>query len=308
MELLHPDEKGIRRAVEILEKGGLVAFPTETVYGLGCNAMNEKALERLFEVKKRPRNKPLIVGVSKIEQVYEIAEVNELALKLMKLFFPGPLTLILKRRSIPDLVTGGKNKVAVRMPAHEIPLKLIQGLGKPIVVPSANISGKFTPTKPEHVIEELGGKIDAIVLGDCYLGLESTILDLTVEPPKIVRHGALSVEELSKFLEVQYEEKSDFEEKFSSSAEIYVFVGNAKEKIPEFLEKRPDAIVIATRDYGRTIVVGKTAEEYARNLFDALIRAEKMGAKLILVEGIEEVGIGRAVMHRLYKSASRIFR
>uniref|UniRef100_A0A7J2TJ24 Threonylcarbamoyl-AMP synthase n=1 Tax=Archaeoglobus fulgidus TaxID=2234 RepID=A0A7J2TJ24_ARCFL len=308
MELLNPDERGIGRAVEILKRGGLIAFPTETVYGLGCDAMNEKALEKLFEVKKRPKNKPLIVGVSRIEQVYEIAEVNELAEKLMEKFFPGPLTLIMKKKKIPDLVTGGKDKVAVRMPAHEVPLRLIEGLGKPIVVPSANISGRFTPTKPEHVIEELGDKIDALVLGNCYLGLESTILDITVDPPKIVRHGALSVEELRKFLEVQYDEGVDFEEKFVTSAEIYVFIGDSRKMIKEFLEKRPDAIAVATKDYGRTIVVGETVEDYARNLFDALIRAEKMGAKLILVEGVEEVGIGRAIMQRLYKSASKIFR
>ncbi|MCS7118442.1 MAG: L-threonylcarbamoyladenylate synthase [Archaeoglobaceae archaeon] len=309
MELLKPEEKGLKRAVEILEKGGLVAFPTETVYGLGCDAMNEKAVERLFEVKKRPKNKPLIVGVADLSQVYEIAEVNEIAEKLMRSFFPGPLTLIFKKKKIPDIVTGGSKKVAIRMPAHEIPLKLIRDLGKPVVVPSANISGRFTPTKFEHVIAELGDKIDAIVIGDCKIGLESTILDVTVFPPKILRHGAISVEEIKKFIEVHEEETREFEEKFTTSAEIYVFVGEEKEKmIRDFLSKREDAIVIARKDiYGKTIVVGEKVEDYAKNVFDALIKAEKMGAKVILVEGVEERGIGKAVMDRLYKSAKKVF-
>ncbi|MEM0350734.1 MAG: L-threonylcarbamoyladenylate synthase, partial [Archaeoglobaceae archaeon] len=235
--------------------------------------------------------------------------VNEIAEKLMKSFFPGPLTLVLKKKKIPDIVTGGSEKVAIRMPAHEIPLKLIEGLGRPIVVPSANVSGRFTPTKPEHVIAEIGNKIDAIVIGECKIGLESTILDVTLSPPKILRHGAVSVEELMKFTEVQYEEKTEFEEKFVTSAEIYVFVGKDKERmIKEFISTEKNAVVIATKDYGNTIVVGNTMENFAKNVFDALIKAEKMGAKVIVVEGVEEVGIGRAIMQRLYKSATKVFR
>lgn len=309
MELLYPVENDIERAVEILKKGGIVAFPTETVYGIGCDAFNEKAVERLYEIKKRPRDKPLIVGVGSVEEIYEIAEVNEVAEKLIKEFFPGSLTLVLKNKKIPSIVTANSQKVAVRMPSHEIPLKLIRKLGKPIVVPSANISGRPSPTKFEHVLSDFGESVDAIVIGECQIGIESTILDVTVSPPKLLRPGAVSTEVLKKFVDLEVGE--DTFGQYEISAEVIVFTGRGvEEEIKKFLAKRKNAVVIAKKNiYGeRVIEVGETLESYAMNFFDALRKAESMGAEVILVEGIEEKGIGEAIMHRLYRCARNVIR
>ncbi len=309
MELLYPVEKDLRKAAEILKKGGIIALPTETVYGLSCDALNEEAVERIYEIKKRPKNKPLIVGVGRIEEIYEIAEVNETAERLIREFFPGPLTLILKNKKIPSIVTAGSDKVAVRMPAHEIPLKVSRLLGRPIVVPSANISGRPTPTKLEHVLSDFGESLDAVIVGECNIGIESTILDVTVSPAKLIRPGAVSSDILRKFVEV--EQCEDTFGQYEISAEVYVFVGErVEESIRSFLSKFEDAVVIARKDVygGKVIEVGESLESYASNLFDALRKAEKMGAKVILVEGIEEKGIGEAVMHRLYRSARNVIR
>lgn len=309
MELLYPVESDLRRAVDILRRGGLVALPTETVYGLCCDAFNEKAVERLYEVKRRPKNKPLIVGVGKIEDIYEIAEVNETAERLIREFFPGPLTLLMKNKKIPSIVTAGSEKVAVRMPAHEIPLKLSIELGRPIVVPSANISGRPSPTKFEHVLADFGDSLDAVIVGQCGIGIESTILDVTVSPAKLIRPGAVSTETLRNFVKIAPSE--DIFGQYEMFADVYVFVGErVEEAIKGFLEKEMNAVVIAKKDVygGRVIEVGESLESYAMNIFDALRRAESMGAKVILVEGIEEKGIGEAIMHRLYRSARNVIR
>jgi L-threonylcarbamoyladenylate synthase len=309
MELLYPVESGIRRAVEILRMGGLVALPTETVYGLCCDAFNEEAVKRLYEVKRRPRNRPLIVGVGRLEEIYEIAHVNETAERLIREFFPGSLTLLLHNKKIPSVVTAGSEKVAVRMPAHEIPLRISRELGRPIVVPSANISGRPSPTKAEHVLSDFGDKIDAVVVGRCNIGIESTILDVTVSPTRLIRPGAVSTEELRKFVEIAPSE--DNFGQYEMSADVYVFVGErVEEAIKTFLAREKNAVVIAKKDVygGRVIELGETPESYAMNLFDALRKAESMGAKVILVEGIEEKGIGEAIMHRLYRSARSVIR
>lgn len=309
MELLYPVESDLRRAVEILRRGGLVALPTETVYGLCCDAFNEEAVERLYELKRRPKNKPLIVGVGKIEEIYEIAEVNEIAEKLIREFFPGPLTLIMKNKKIPPIVTAGSEKVAIRMPAHEIPLKLSTELGRPIVIPSANISGRPSPTKYEHVLEDFGDSLDAVIVGECGIGIESTILDVTVSPARLIRSGAVSTDILRNFVDLVPSE--DIFGQYEIFADVYVFVGEkVDEAIRKFLEKEKNAVVIAKKDVygGRVIEVGESVESYAMNIFDALRKAEKMGARVILVEGVEEKGIGEAVMHRLYRSARSVIR
>jgi len=309
MELLYPMESDLRRAAEILRKGGIVALPTETVYGLCCDAFNEEAVERIYDIKRRPKNKPLIVGVGRVEEIHEIAEVNETAERLIREFFPGPLTLILKNKKIPSIVTGGSGKVAIRMPAHEIPLRLLRLFRGPLVVPSANISGRPSPTKLEHVLSDFGDTLDAVIVGECSIGIESTILDVTSSPAKLIRPGAVSSDILKKFVEI--EQCEDTFGQYEISAEVYVFVGErVEESIRSFLSRYEDVVVIARKDVygGKVIEVGESLESYASNLFDALRRAEKMGAKIILVEGIEEKGIGEAIMHRLYKSAKNVVR
>lgn len=312
MEILNADSTGVERAVRILKNGGLVAFPTETVYGLGCDVFNEDAVKRLFEVKKRPRSKPLIVGVSDMDEVHEIAEVNRDAERLMNAFFPGPLTIVFKkRRNIPDIVTGGSDKVAVRMPDHEVPLKLIEKLGKPIVVPSANITGRPSPMSYTHVIEDIGDKIDAVIVGECSVGIESTIVDVTTKPARVLRLGAVRVDDLRKHLDVVLETWK--REVYFVSCPVYLFLGsNAVDRILEFASKSRDkglkVAVIAKKDiFENTIVVGTTLKEYSANIFNAVRKAESMKPDLIVIEGpdVEHEGL----MDRLYRLAGeRVFK
>ncbi len=311
VEVLDAGRDGINRAVKILKEGRLVAFPTETVYGLGCDALNEAAVRRVFEVKRRPLSKPLIVGVSEKEEVYEIAEVNREAEKLMKEFFPGPLTIVLKKKPVvPNVVTAGGDKVAVRMPDHEVPLKLTEKLGKPIVVPSANVTGKPSPMTYEHVLEDLGDKIDAVIVGKCSVGIESTIVDLTVKPARVLRLGAVRVKELNEHIDVVLQPQRN--ELYEMPFPVYVFVGEkAEEKVREFAEKAMErgmrvAIIARRKITKNTITLGESADEYSSGLFSAIRRVESLKPDLVVVEGIEE---HEGVMDRLRRLAGeRIFR
>jgi L-threonylcarbamoyladenylate synthase len=309
-KVLDGSTDGVKRAVEILKEGGLVAFPTETVYGLGCDALDENAVRRVFEVKKRPLSKPLIVGVSEIDEVYKIAEVTGEAERLMKEFFPGPLTIVLRKKLvIPSIVTAGMNKVAVRMPDHEIPLKLAKKLGRPIVVPSANKTGKPSPTTYKHVLEDLGNEIDAVIVGECSFGIESTIVDLTVRPARVLRTGAVKVNELRKSIDVVVEPQKD--EIYTISSPVYVFVGErAEERVREFAERMAErgmkvAVIARRKIFENTIILGESIEKYSSKLFSAVREAELLRPDLIVIEGIEEEGI----MDRLRRLAGeKIFR
>ena len=201
----NPEEKKLKRAAEIIRKGGLVAFPTETVYGLGANALNRKAVIKIFEAKGRPMDNPLIVHISDMKMIREIAKMNEIAERLAKKFFPGPITLVVdKKEVIPPEVTAGLETVAIRMPSHPIALKLIKVSGVPIAAPSANLAGKPSPTKTEHVIDDLYGKVDLILDGgETNIGVESTVVDTTVYPVEILRPGGLPIEEIRKVVDVK---------------------------------------------------------------------------------------------------------
>lgn len=201
--LLQPSDDGMETAREILDSGGLVAIPTETVYGLAANALNENAVRRVFEAKSRPPSNPLIVHVSDWNSAQNlIAASNQEAKLLTDAFWPGPLSIVLPRSSnVSDLITAGGNTVAIRSPNHPVALELIRICGFPLVAPSANRSSGISPTRIEHVFEELEGKIDAVLDGGpCEVGIESTVLDLTVSPLCILRPGAISSEEISKVL------------------------------------------------------------------------------------------------------------
>ena len=194
-------EENIKLAGKIIKEGGLVAFPTETVYGLGANALNPYAVAKIFEVKKRPTFDPLIVHISKIEWLEKLTtQVDEKALKLIEKFWPGPLTLVLPKSNIvPDIVTAGLPTVAIRMPSHNVALALIENAETPISAPSANPFGYISPTTADHVERMLGDKIDLILDGGkCPIGIESTVLSLIDEEPKILRPGGLPVEEIEK--------------------------------------------------------------------------------------------------------------
>ncbi|HKB37253.1 MAG TPA: L-threonylcarbamoyladenylate synthase, partial [Gemmataceae bacterium] len=197
-----PESAPIDRAAEVLRRGGLVAFPTETVYGLGANALDASAVRRIFEAKGRPANNPVIVHVAEVEQARQlVAEWPAAAERLAGQFWPGPLTLVLPRRDIiPDMVTAGRATVAVRMPAHPIALALIRAAGVPVAAPSANRSTQLSPTLAEHVLHGLQGRIDLVLDGGPTSGgLESTVLDLT-SSPRVLRPGLVSIPELDAIL------------------------------------------------------------------------------------------------------------
>ncbi len=197
------DEAKLLRAAEIIKNGGLVAIPTETVYGLGASALNDEAVERIFAVKGRPQDNPLIIHVHGAEALARwCREVPEEAYILAERFWPGPLTMVLKKQSeVPERVTAGMDTVAVRCPDHPATLRIIELAGVPIAAPSANISGKPSPTSAVHVRHDIDGMIDAIVDGgECRVGLESTIIDLSVKPPRLLRPGGVSLEQLRELL------------------------------------------------------------------------------------------------------------
>ncbi len=198
----HQEKEKIQEAAQVLQQGGIVAFPTETVYGLGARLTDRAALKKIFSAKKRPADNPLIVHVADYADLADIAEATPLAKKLMKKFWPGPLTLVLKKKPmVPDLATAGLKSVAVRMPSHPVALALIKATGEPIAAPSANLAGRPSPTTAEHVYHDLKGRVPLILdAGETTVGLESTVMDLTHTPPAILRPGAVTFEELKKVM------------------------------------------------------------------------------------------------------------
>lgn len=207
------ENKKIDEAAKILKDGGIIIFPTETVYGIGANGLDEKAVEKIYVAKERERNKPLILLISDKEMLGKIAEnISDTEMKLIDAFWPGPLTLILKRKNIvPDVVTAGSETVGVRMTSGEIAKKLIEKCNFPITAPSANISGKPTGTNITHILEELGDKVDCIIDGgDSKAGIESTIVRVIDEIPHILRLGAITFEQIKNVAEtVKFENKDN---------------------------------------------------------------------------------------------------
>jgi L-threonylcarbamoyladenylate synthase len=192
-------EKLVERAIRILKNGGIVAFPTDTIYGLGANAFNEDAVLRIYEAKVRPRNFALTLLLADTSQIKLVAEnVPKIAWKLAEKFMPGALTIVLnKSMAVSNMVTGEGNTIAVRIPNHPVPIALVKGLGAPITGTSANISGGNNPLTAEDVFKQLRYKIDMIIDGGrCPLGVASTVLDLTTNPPKIIREGAISRDQI----------------------------------------------------------------------------------------------------------------
>ena len=199
--LLKDTDEDIKKAAEIIKNGGLVGMPTETVYGLGANALNPKAVLDIFKAKGRPADNPLIVHISDVSQIEKFSlaeEIPEYAKILAEKFWPGPLTMIVKKgKAVPDEVSAGLDTVAIRFPSHPVAQKLISFAGLPVAAPSANLSGSPSPTTPQHVMRDLKGKIPAIIDGGiCNVGLESTVITLTENPPRLLRPGGITLEQL----------------------------------------------------------------------------------------------------------------
>ena len=197
-EILQPTEENLLLAANLIKRGELVSFPTETVYGLGADGLNVEACRKIFIAKGRPSDKPLSLHVASLEMAEKIAKITSRAEKLFAAFCPGALTIILpKNKIVPDFVTCGRASVGIRFPANDVALSLIRFAGVPIAAPSANLSGKTPPTTAQEVFDNLSGKIPLILDGGtCKFGISSTIIDLTTAEPKILRHGAISEEKI----------------------------------------------------------------------------------------------------------------
>ncbi len=328
--LLRQDRFSLQKAAGIIKEGGLVAFPTETVYGLGAAATDEKAVNRIYQAKGRPVDNPMIVHISSSGQLNIVARyVPELAYKLTDRFWPGPLSLVLPRADIiPAAVCAGLPTIAVRMPDHRIALEFIHASGVPIAAPSANRSGKPSPTSFRHVLDDLAGKIDAVIKSEaCSVGVESTVLDLTGSGPVILRPGGIPREEL--------------EEALGQKVPVSGGIGSAGRPISPGMKYRhysPRAplILITGPKQRRSLLlkaiagyyqekglkvgslgdyINKTAplkgnktEYMAAHLYHALRQLDHHGVDLILAEETDIAGIGLAVMNRLRKAATRILK
>ena len=329
------DEGDIRQAGEIIRSGGLVAFPTETVYGLGADALNAEAVSSVYRAKGRPSDNPMIVHIAYVAALDElvaggISSLNSDVHRLIGELWPGPLTIIFpKAAGVPDVTTGGLDTVAVRMPSNGTARSLIRMAGRPVAAPSANMSGRPSPTTAEDVLEDMDGRIDAVIMGEmCDVGIESTVLDMTGEVPVILRPGILSREYLSDVLgkDVLYDaslleipgEIADPEKgvsdtlfrprspgmkyrHYAPNADVVLIQGSderfrmrARELGLEAMKEGKKAAII---DYG------DDPNRAAHMFFADLRELDRQGYDLILIRSMEQKGKGFSVMNRMLKSA-----
>ena len=295
----------LQRAVEILRNGGLVAFPTETVYGLGADADNEEALKSLFKVKGRPETHPLIVHLHHVDQLKDWARsVPPGAVDLAAQFWPGPLTLILKKAMrVSNVVTGGQDTVGLRVPDHPLALRLLRDFGGGVAAPSANRFGRVSPTTAAHVREDLGQDVDLVLDGGpCSVGVESTIIDFSSGDPAILRPGGLTRERLEKALGHPLPVRGPGALRVSGQLESH-YAPKARVVIVTPGEARREAD--AQKAGGKRVALLGEREVLAQDLYASLRRADESGADVIIVPLPEETGLGLAVADRLRKAAGR---
>ena len=311
---------GIEKGAKLILRGELVVFPTETVYGLGADAFNENAVRKIFEAKGRPQDNPLIVHISSVEQVKEIAkDIPDSFYEVADRFMPGPISIVLKKGDkVPYTVTAGGDTVAVRMPSSAIARELI-ARSKPLAAPSANKSKHISPTTAEHVYDDLNGEVELILDGgSCDVGIESTVLDLTTDTPTILRPGAVTVEMLAEVLGA-VEEKGKIIKIAKSPGMKYTHyapkvltvvarsVDSALSEYNKSVAEGGNPVLVYRNIYdelrGKSLIdLGKTPEDYARNIYSALRSAEDKYDEII-IEELHGQGIEFSVMNRVYKSA-----
>ena len=324
-KLLSDTTENIELAAKLIAGGKLVAFPTETVYGLGADALNAEAVGKVYAAKGRPSDNPMIVHIASKEDFLRLTPyITEDMEKLMDAFWPGPLTMVVPRKEIiPDTTTGGLNTVGIRMPDDLVALELISKSGCPIAAPSANLSGKPSPTSAAHVVDDLDGRVDAILRGrDCQIGIESTVIDMTGDAPMILRPGIITKDDVENVLgktvlmdptlNQRPEDRGDeaFAPKspgmkykhYAPNAPMIVFEGEPEDVRMAIVEEK-----ILREERGERVVAllfDVEDEKAAAQKFFAILReADKSNADVILAAALPEEGIGFSVMNRMLKSA-----
>lgn len=302
-------------AAGILRGGGVVAFPTETVYGLGASVFDEAAVARIFDAKQRPADNPLIAHISSIDQLEELASaVPGSARKLIDAFFPGPLTVVLpKFVRVPEIATAGLDTIGVRMPGSELARRFLKACGVPVVAPSANLSGRPSPTTWQAVMEDLDGRIDCILKGDpTEIGLESTVVDCTGDVPVVLRAGAVSLDQLRRVVPDIAEHEAGTAAVFRSPGlrhRHYSPRANVRlvhqDRQFEILDPRSSAFIGLRRPRARVGVerICGSIEEYAHSLFEFFRECDRRGIDTIYCEAVDETGIGIALMDRIRRAA-----
>ncbi len=283
----------------ILDQGGLLGLPTETVYGLAADARNESALKRIFQTKGRPADHPLIVHIGHTEEVEEWAQdISSLAKQLMQRFWPGPLTLILPARTeVSHWITGGQTKVALRCPAHETTLAVLNALGRGVCAPSANRFGRISPTTAQHVQDDLGDSIEAVLdAGPCRFGLESTIIDMSTEPAVILRPGALAAESLAQVLgylpqtlqrAIDTRASGLLDKHYAPGKPVHLCTTEQLLDPKHLFTDRPHAVILSISQPawpGRWLAMPSDAERYAQRFYELLRQADASEELLIVIE------------------------
>ena len=329
------DIRVLKEAGKVIREGGLVAFPTETVYGLGANALNGEAVRKIFKVKERPGDNPLIIHVADFNIDSFVEDIPEKAKKMMEKFWPGPLTLLFKKSSsIPEDTTAGLDTVGVRMPSNIIAKELIKAAGVPIAAPSANISGRPSPTEMSRCVEDLSGKIEYILGGGkSEVGLESTIVDCTVNPPCVLRPGGITLEMLKEidsdiYIDpaVMAKPAEDLKPRapgmkyrhYAPKAPLKIIQGDLQKTIAKineivqnYIDENKKVGIMATdetiNEYPKGYVLSlgsrKNMSSIGKSLFEVLRSFDDANVDVILSEAFEEIDFGVAVMNRLKKSA-----
>ncbi|HEY8500352.1 MAG TPA: L-threonylcarbamoyladenylate synthase [Clostridia bacterium] len=334
IKITPPIFTGLDEAADAIKNGKLVAFPTETVYGLGANALDEKAVESIFTAKGRPSDNPLIVHIADLSTLkLLVTAIKPEAEKLISAFWPGPLTLVFEKSpNVPKVTTGGLNTVAVRMPDHPVALELIKKAGVPVAAPSANRSGKPSPTLAEHVLEDMDGRIPYIIdAGPCRVGVESTVLDVTEDTPVILRPGGVTFDMIKNVIGrvKQYKAETGIEmmngPKSPGMKYVHyapkgkVIVVSGKNNVFEWINKKTSedeqdnikAVVVAADEnianYSAGIKMSYgsacSPQQAAANIFRIFRDCDRLGAEKIYIEAIPEYGIGYAVMNRIKRAA-----
>jgi len=321
-----PGADVIAQAADVLRHGGLVAFPTETVYGLGADVLNLDAVRKVFAVKGRPPDNPLIVHVAGTKMLDDVVdEIPDKGKELGEAFWPGPLTLVMKRTIlVSDLVTAGLDTVAVRMPDHPVALALIRAFGEGIVGPSANLSGKPSPTTAQHVYDDLRGQIELILdAGQTTIGMESTVVDVTIDPPVILRLGGLTQERIEEVIgpvgtdtggERSRRSPGTRHRHYAPRAKVFLVRHDDQAAFAKILQEERQAgkkvgcivhssllVKLESGEFFR--VLPSSIDFFARHLFRTLRELDAMRVDVIVIEGVHEEGLGATVMDRLRRAA-----